>query len=64
MELVFILLSGFNVERIAIFAVIILAIAFLVGIRSKRNGYPFWRTFLMAAISFSSIALLIINMIG
>ena len=49
---------------IIILSSIIIVIAFVVAHNARNNGYPFWRTFIMALIGLNGVTLLFLKLIG
>jgi hypothetical protein len=42
-----------------VFAIVVLLLSWISASYHKRNGYFFWRTFIMAVMGFSGLGLLI-----
>lgn len=45
-----------------LFVLVVLVLAYLSAEYHRTQGYPFWRTFIMAVIGFLGIGLLIVKM--
>ena len=51
-------IANFVVMKWVVFAVVVLTLSWLSASYHKRNGYFFWRTFIMAVIGFAGLGLL------